>query len=360
MINWISSIHILVEIPAPMSSDNANTNFRSEVISSPTIYGEEFTAQEDVGKRHNRQFGGTRLKSIIVPKLHWLLMNTPSIIAKAPVRLGIFVLKGLYWWPRNPLRLSCEHICNIARNAGHEQQARRVYRQLLNNFLGAAENYFDLYDRGPDFALDRVQLSSADSVKVNQLIKKHGGVLIMVPHNFGSFFSTLEMNRTLPLLLIVRNSPTIERTKISVDFCARMQIKILLVRGSSPMQLTRTLFSVLKTDKAVIATVDKLDRSNNRIDVDMFGSQIGFSPWATKIAARMGVPIIPSYCRSRGRQLSIVLGSPLVSKDTRELTQHYASFFEQNIMQDPASWAFLGDKHWRKALREANARLEAK
>lgn len=338
---------------------NTNTSFRSEVIRSPTIYGEEFTAQEDVGKRHKRQFGGTRLKSIIVPKLHWLLVHTPSVIAKAPVRLGILMLKGLYWWPRNPLRLSCEHICNIARSAGHEHQARQVYRQLLTNFFGAVENYFDLYDRGPDFALDRVQLSSADSVKVNQLIKEHGGVLIMVPHNLGTSFSILEMNRTLPLLLIARNSPTIERTKISIDFCARMQIKILLVRGASPVQLTRTLFSVLKSDKAVIATVDKLDRSKNRIEVDMFGSQVGFSPWSTKIAARMNVPIIPSYCRSRGRQLSIVLGSHLVSKDTRELTQHYASFFEQNIMEDPASWAFLGDKHWRNALRKASTRLEA-
>lgn len=47
-----------------------------------------------------------------------------------------------------------------------------------------------------------------------------------------------------------------------------------------------------------------------------------------------------------------------VGKDTREMTQHYASFFEQNIMEDPSSWAFLGDKHWRSSLRKASARLE--
>jgi lauroyl/myristoyl acyltransferase len=224
--------------------------------------------------------------------------------------------------------------------------------------MGGVENYFDLYGRGPDFALDRVQLSSTDNAKIEQLIKQHGGVLVMVPHNFGTSFAVLEMNRTLPLLLVVRNSPTIERTKISVDYFDRMQVKILLARGGNPFQLTRTLFSVLKSDKAVIATVDKLDRSENRVEVDMFGTQIGFSPWAAKIAARMKVPIVPSYCRSRGRQLSIVLGSPLISKDTSEIIQHYARFFEQNIIEDPASWAFLGDKNWAKALRKASSRLD--
>jgi lauroyl/myristoyl acyltransferase len=349
---------ILPEHPTSMRSKNRKAHSRSEVTHSPGIYEEEFTGQEDAGKRHKRKFGGTRLKSIIAPRLHWLLLHTPISIAKAPVRLAIFLLRGLYWWPRNPLRLSCEHICNIAQRAGHKHQARQVYQQLLTNLFGAMENYFDLYDRGPDFTLDRVRLSGTDSLKVNQLINEHGGVLIMVPHNFGTTHSTLKMNRTLPLLAVVRNSPTRERSEIAVDYFTRMQTEFLLVRDGKPIQLTRTLFSVLKSDKAVLATVDKLDRSENRIEVDMFGSPVGFSPWATKIAARLQIPIIPSYCKSRGHQLSIILGSPLVSKDPGELTQHYARFFEQKIIEDPASWAFLGDKHWGKALYKANARLD--
>ena len=339
-----------------MRSENKKTSFRSETIRSPALFSQEFIAEEAIGSRNDRRFGGTRIKAIIVPKFHWLLLHTPRFIAMAPVRLAILLLRALYWWPRNPLRLSCEHISLIAQKAGHEHQARQVYQQLLTNVFGGVENYFDLYGRG--LGPDRVQLTSADSAQVNELIKNHGGVLLMVPHNFGTSFSVLEMNKAFPFLLIVRNSPTIERTKISIDFFAHMQVSILMVRGGNPFQLTRTLFSVLKSDKAVIATVDSLDRSKNRIEVDMFGSQIGFSPWAAKIAARMNIPIIPLYCKSRGRQLSIVLGSPLVSKDSSELIQHYVRFFEQNIIEDPASWAFLGDKNWAKALRKASAGLE--
>ena len=343
-----------------MGSRNNKTNYRSEVIRSPILYAQEYLAEEEIGGRHKRRFGGTRVKSIIVPKLHWLLLHTPTFIAMAPVRLSVLLLRALYWWRRNPLRLSCEHICKIAHRDGHAHQARQVYQQLLTNLTGAVENYFDLYDRGLDFALERVKLSSAEAAKISKLVEDHGGVLLMVPHNFGTSFAILEMNRTLPLLVVVRNSPTIERSKITVDYFSRMQVKILMVRGANPFQLTRTLFSVLKSSKAVIATVDSLDRSKNRVEVDMFGSQIGFSPWAAKIAARMNIPIIPSYCKSRGRDLSIVLGAPLLSKDSRELIQHYARFFEQNIIEDPASWAFLGDKHWTKALRKASAGLDEK
>jgi lauroyl/myristoyl acyltransferase len=358
LVNWDLIIIILVDKPISMGSESKTTSYRSEVIRSPTIYTQEFIAQEEVGGRNHRSFGGTRIKSIIVPKVHWLLLHTPIVIAIAPVRLAVLLLRALYWWPQNPLRLSCEHICNIARRAGHQHQGRQVYQQLLTNLLGAVENYFDLYDRGLDFALDRVQLSTSDDEKIRELVRDHGGVLLMVPHNFGTSFSILEMNRTLPLLVVVRNSPTIERTKITVDYFTRMQVSIVLVRGGNPFQLSRTLFSVLKAGKIVTATVDKLDNSKNRVEVDMFGSQVGLSPWAARIAARMNVPVVPTYCRSRGRQMSIVLGSPLISENTTELIQHYARFFEQNIIEDPASWAFLGDKHWAKALRKANSRID--
>jgi lauroyl/myristoyl acyltransferase len=341
-----------------MGVESKTTSYRSEVIRSPIIYGEEFTAQEEVGGRNHRSFGGTRIKAIIIPKIHWLLLHTPIFIAIAPVRLAVLVLRALYWWRRNPLRLSCEHICNIAHKAGHSHQARQVYQQLLTNLLGAVKNYFDLYDRGLDFGLERIQLSSADGAKIEKLVKQHGGVLLMVPHNFGTSFSVLEMNRTLPMLLVVRNPPTIERTKIAVDFFTRMRVSIILVRGGNPYQLISNLFSVLKADKVVTATVDNLDNSRERVEVDMFGSQVSLSPWAARIAAHMSVPIVPTYCRSRGRQLSMVFGSPLISKDTAELMQHYARFFEQNIIEDPASWAFLGDKHWAKVLRKASSRTD--
>jgi lauroyl/myristoyl acyltransferase len=341
-----------------MHSSNKKINYRSETISSPSLFLKEFTAQEEVDSRKKQPFGGTRIKSIILPKLHWLLLHSHVFIAIAPVRLTILLLRGLYWWPQNPWRLSSEYICKIAHKAGHPHQAKQVYQQLMTNLLGAAENYAHLYGSGLDSVLDRVQLASAEAARINQLIEEYGGVLLMVPHNFGTTFSVPEMHRTIPLLVVVRNPATIERTKVAIDFYERMQIKIIMVRGGNPFKLSRTLFSVLKTGKAIVATVDSLERSENRIEVNMFNTRIGFNPWAAKIGARLKLPIVPCYFKSRGRHISVVPGPSLISNDVSELIQHYIGFFEQNIVEDPASWAFLADKNWIKVLRKVSFRLD--
>jgi len=35
--------------------------------------------------------------------------------------------------------------------------------------------------------------------------------------------------------------------------------------------------------------------------------------------------------------------------------QYYINFFESHVLQDPASWAYLGDKRWQRVLRAAVA-----
>ena len=86
----------------------------------------------------------------------------------------------------------------------------------------------------------------------------------------------------------------------------------------------------------------------------MFGQEVGFSSWASKIGVKKNVPIIPSYFRSIGRQVVPVFGEEIVTDDIESAMQHYAEFFERQILEDPASWAFLGDKRWRKVLHEAS------
>jgi len=358
LLDWDSTGKTFMDIWISMGSRDNKQKYRTETIRSPALYANEFTAREEIVGRAKRSFGGARIKSIIMPKLHWLLQHTPVFIAMAPVRLTILLLRALYWWPQNPWRLSCEYICSIARARGHRHLPAQVYQQLLTNLLGAAENLACLYGQGLDHAMERVQISSADAAEMNRLVADHGGVLLMVPHNFGTAFSTLKMNVTFPLLLVVRNPATIERTRVSLDFYERMQVKIIMVRGGNPFELSRTLFAVLKDGKTVAATVDSLDRSTNRVEVDMFDTPTGFNPWAAKIAARMKIPIVPAYFRSRGSHISITFGPHLVSQDVDELVQHYIRFFEQNIIEDPASWAFLADKNWHRILRQINAGLD--
>ena len=87
-----------------------------------------------------------------------------------------------------------------------------------------------------------------------------------------------------------------------------------MVRGGNPFELSRILFSVLRTGKVVAATLDNLDNSDKRVVVQMFGQPVGLTAWAAKIAARMDVPLLPCYFQSRGKQNTVVIGEPIISR----------------------------------------------
>jgi len=336
-----------------MEATKKAAQVRSEIIRSQSLYLKEFEAKEVADSRGQRFFSGTRFKSLAVPFLYRLIRQVPLPIAMLPINLFIFIMRALYWWPKNPIRLSCEYICILAKQKGHTHNPQQIYQQFLSNALESLKNYFDLYRNGIESVIDQVNIAENDALKINKLIGEYGGAVLAVPHNLGSLFSAIKMNREFPLIIVTKNPSTIERTKIAIDFYERMDTTILMVRGGNPFELSRTLFSVLKSGKMVGATVDSLDSSENRIEVQVFGQTMGFSAWAAKIAIRVGVPIIPSYFGSRKNQINAVYADPILTNDLQESIQQYVSFFEENILKDPASWGFLGDKKWRRALRGA-------
>jgi len=337
-----------------MTTPKTPDQLRSETICSPALYLKELKVVEDIGSRGSHILSGTRIKSVMIPFLFWLLRHMPLFVALLPVRLVVGLMQMLYSWRNNPLRQSCEYICVLAQRAGYNHQPKQIYQQYLSNALGVMKNYFQLYREGVETVVDRVELTPEQTEMINDLLAKHPGLMVAVPHNFGSAFSAFKMHREFPVVLIARNPSTIARTKAALSMFERMQVSILMVRGGNPFELSRTLFSVLKSGKVLAATLDNVDRSEHGVVAEFFGQQVGFPSWAAKIAARLEVPVIPSYFHSNGRQITAVLGEPLVSNNLEVLAQHYVSFFEKKMLEDPASWAYLGDKRWRRVLHKAS------
>jgi lauroyl/myristoyl acyltransferase len=85
----------------------------------------------------------------------------------------------------------------------------------------------------------------------------------------------------------------------------------------------------------------------------MFGTSVGVSPWAATIAAKRLVPVIPMWFSSVPGGVQVAIGEELIASDAQALVRHYMGYFEQQILADPASWAYLADKHWRRVLRRA-------
>ncbi len=338
-----------------MSTTDHSTGTRAEVLTSPVLYLGKVTVTERASLNKNGRLSGTRLKAVIFPFLHKAVRVLPVGLALLPVRTLLAVAGFLYILPNNPLRKACEHICRLMPDGdtGAKYLPRQVYKQFLRNALGVMHNFFTLYRHGSEAVLPRIHMQTDDRRRIQSLIDTHGGIVLAVPHNIASAFSALRIGDSFDMLLVAKNSPTIERTRIAIDFYERMKLSLLLVREGHPVELSRAMFTCLKKGKLVAATLDNIDRTPGQIPTRLFGQTVGLSDWAARIAARMQVPVIPAYFHSRGKDIEVSVGTALVSQDISNAVQHYASFFEQEILKDPASWAYLADKHWQKVLSTA-------
>ncbi len=316
---------------------------------------------ERVGPEKNRQTERYPFKAFIFPLLHRLVRTLPVGLALLPARLLVAMVDLLYFVPNNPLRNACEHISRLTpfNDSGSRYLPRQIYKQFLRNSLGVLDNFFTLYRYGSAAVMPRINMQTDDRTHIQSLIDTHGGIVLAVPHNIASAFSALRIGDCFDMLLVAKNSPTIQRTRIAIDFYERMRLSLLLVREGHPIELSRAMFSCLKNGKLVAATLDNIDRTSSQVPVRMFGETVGLSDWAARIAARMQVPVIPAYFRSRGKDIDVSVGEALVSHDISRAVQHYASFFEREILNDPASWAYLADKHWQKVLYKAVGKAAA-
>lgn len=331
------------------SSPETTGMIRSEILHSPALYLGEVEVEEKLAGRGKR-FSGTWYKGLIIPLFYWTARHTPVVIAMLPVYFLIGMLRLLYILPGNTLRESIEAICRLAERQAYHYNSRHIYMQFLTNVRDVFKCYLMLYRGGLEAVQDRIEISPSDAQKIEKLRNEYGGVILNVPHNPGSAFAGLKISLTWPTLIISKNSSTIERTKVQLAFFERMNVKVLMVRGGNPFELSRTMFSVLKNNKVVATTLDKIDKSENGVEAEIFDHKVGFSPWAAKIAVKMKVPQVPVYFSSQGKIIKAIIGEPLVTDNLEQAVQHYISFFEKCIYEDPASWSFLADKEWRRAL----------
>ncbi|MGI9305564.1 MAG: hypothetical protein ACR2RB_23095 [Gammaproteobacteria bacterium] len=324
-----------------------------EVLNSPSWYLGEFRATEQRARAFANLGSSRRLKDLLLPALYWTLGHAPAVAALAPLQAIIVLVRLLYWAPGNPLRQSCEDICRIAARQGHEHSPGTIYRQFLTNLIVTAKGYQLLLGKGRQAALPRFHLKETDRQKSDDALKQYGGFTLACPHNPACVYSAIKLNMEMPLLIVTKNSSTIRRTRLALDVFERMHTKILMVRNGNPFELARTMFAALKDNKVLAATVDNVDRGSEAVAVQMFGQQVPLSAWAARIAVKKGVPVLPSYYRVTADGVCIEFGNPRVSKHVEEAMQHYASFFEQSILKDPANWAYLADRKWREVLRRA-------
>jgi len=328
-----------------------NPDLLEAVLRSDSLYGGEFRAVEIRDAAPTKRWGGQKIKNSLQPVLYWFLRKMPESLALLPFYLITGIARLAYPLRRNPLRCSCEALCKIAAVAGISHEAREIHDQFLRNVISAAKSYRDLLRGKSADVLDRVDTGDVGR-SVGALVTEGRPFMLFVPHNLAAIYGGVALTRMLPLLIVARNSKTIRRTKLALDVYERINAKVLMVRGSNPFEIARAMYSALGDGNVLVATVDNVDPGWG-ISTGIFGVDVEFAPWAAKIAAKRRVPVVPMYFHSDGEGVRIVCGEPLETNDTAAAVRHYVNFFEQRILQDPASWAYLADRKWSRVLRAA-------
>jgi lauroyl/myristoyl acyltransferase len=326
-------------------------------LRSPCLYRGEFRAIEDPSDRPVKRFGGQRIKELLQPLLYWFLQNAPAAIALLPFCFITGVARSFYWYTGNPLRRSCEDICSIARSAGYRHEPKEIYRRYLANVLSTARAYHKLLRSGAQGVLAQVDAGDVRRALLEEPLKGSGAFILFGAHNLAAIYGSVALAQSMPLLIVIRNSKTIRRTRLALDLLERLNARILMVRGGNPFEVARAMFSALDDNQVLAATVDNVDPGFG-VEAKIFGVNVEFAPWAARIAAKRQVPVVPVYFHSLDDGARVVFGEPLVTGDAAVAIQHYVSFFEKSILADPASWIYLVDRKWCRVLRIAAATVD--
>ncbi len=306
-----------------------------------------------------RTYRSTWLKHCFVYSFYWASRLTPQFAVRAGLSVAKYVLLSIRSVPGNVIRRACDDLAVVCSHAGNETTGRDVYRDFVDQLRHTGRLMHGVYHRGPSTAVEVSDISEENRKKVADTVRKHGGLLATVPHNLTAAMAGIGFSNAFDTLLIGKSGDSTWRADIANELFARMDVKSLFVRGKNPLSVSRQMIDAMTSGKVVVATVDSIYRKENRIEAKIFGGTVGFSPWAVRLAATAGIPIMPAYMHPVGDRIVYEFGEPLVSRDLSVLTQHYVDFFEKQIVAHPSSWAFLAHKRWRMILRQARNRIEA-
>jgi lauroyl/myristoyl acyltransferase len=291
---------------------------------------------------------GSTLKSHLLLGLFHAGRALPAWLIDLLVRALAAVLRLGYRLPGNPLRAGCRNLAALAGAAGHPQPAAAIHRRLVGQVSLVLRAFVRIFKQGRDAALADLPVDPAVGARVAELLDAHGGLIVAVPHNACSLLSSIGLPADR-VVVVVRNREG-RHNRVSRAVIEQMRIATLEVRNLSPIALSRAMLGALAGGKALICTVDGNYRKPDAVPIEIFGHPKGFGPWAAKIAAKRGVPILPCYPRAEAGVVTAWLGEPLADRDPVALMRHYVAFFEACILRDPGSWAFLADKRWRRHI----------
>jgi lauroyl/myristoyl acyltransferase len=281
----------------------------------------------------------------------------PGPAAALLLRAGQLAALAAYFLPGVPLRQACTNLSRLAAERGIRHAPFAIYRRLVAQMRDVAWLYHRLYRAGREAVLPHLHFRPEHERAIVSLLEQDGSVVIAVPHNVGSVLYAMRLASRFPCLVVGKQSKRPESDALMQRFFERLGAPLVLASRHDRVSFTRRLLEALGEGRAIIAPLDRIDHRHEGMKARIFGRQPRFPTWAVRVAAKRKSPILPAWLSVERGEVQLELGQPIREADPERALQELVGQFEDWILRDPGSWAFLADKRWQRALRMGASKL---
>lgn len=292
-----------------------------------------------------------RVKDFGVVPVDWLIRSTPSGMMRGV--LGTFGLaaSAYYALPGNHLRRTLRNFCRLTGRTDPDP----IFADFRRNTLMAFHLFTRLVREGADAVAGHIVFDEPSLARARRARDEYGCGIFVVPHCAGSVLSATRFGREFPSVVLVRESKSDRRAAILRPYFEKLGPELLFVRRSEPTAVARGILKALHEKKFIIGTTDLIRKTDDTVEVTVFGQRVHMPAWPARFSARRKVPILPGYIRMQDGKIVLSCDEPYIEKDLTASTQIWASCYEKSFRQYPADWVFMFDKRWSAVIAKAAA-----
>jgi lauroyl/myristoyl acyltransferase len=293
------------------------------------------------------------VKDAIALPLHrfgYLVAGLPETFGRALMASIGAVARASYFAPGSYVRRTVGNFCR----ATGRSDPWPIYSRMVDNLERAALHYATLYRYGRSKLLAQTAVDPTLAKEYPRLSIGDEGIIFLVPHCTGSVLGSAGLSTFCPTVLLVREPKATERCQLMLEYIKKLGPQFILSRTASPAAVMRGIMRSLHNREVVVGTTDLIQPGADTVETLAFGQRVHSPVWPARIAARLGVPILPAFIHMEGRQLSLIAGEGYRESDIQKSTQRWVSAFEQFFRQYPSDWAFMLDKRWARVLAAAS------
>ena len=293
-----------------------------------------------------------RVKDIAAPPAHLMmkcLARMPQSAQRAVLGAAVRLAGCSYFVPRSHVRRSVENLCAVIGRS----DPLWVTQRLFDN-LGCVARLLSLLLReGSEAVAEAVEVEPDSMGRVLRMRERYGGGILLVPHCSGGVLSVARVARIFPTVIMARESRSPRRQRILRSYFEKLAPEIIEVRRAQPATIARRILKALKEGKLIIGTTDLIRKTDDTLEVTVFGQRAWFPAWPARFAARREAPLLPAYCYIRGGSIVLTCDEPYLEKNLVTATQRWVSYFERCIRRYPEDWPFMFEKRWSRLLAAA-------